>query len=151
MAQPILFNFNPGIADSFRDPYDFFENGLTRKRQQRVRRFQLGDGYEQVTPDGVNNLINAYDFRTRPLTYAEASSLDEDFQELNGDFFFARFPQDDVLYRYRLEPNKWTWEIISNRVQGETIGDGSPATPASLGARLNVISFSVKQIYDWRS
>ena len=61
MAQPILFNFNPGIADSFRDPYDFFENGLTRKRQQRVRRFQLGDGYEQVTPDGVNNLINAYD------------------------------------------------------------------------------------------
>lgn len=151
MAQPILFNFNPGPTDPFRDPYNFFENGLTRKRQQRVRRFQLGDGYEQVTPDGVNNLINAYDFRTRPLTYDEASSLDEDFQALNGDFFFARFPQDDVLYRYRLDPNQWTWEIIASRRPEETIGNQSPATPASLGARLNVISFSVKQIYDWRS
>ena len=107
MAQPILFNFNPGIADSFRDPYDFFENGLTRKRQQRVRRFQLGDGYEQVTPDGVNNLINAYDLRTRPLTYAEASSLDEDFQELNGFFCQIRnhlwlLPGLDMLCLYEI-------------------------------------------------
>lgn len=143
MAQPILFNFNPGPTDPFRDPYDFFENGLTRKRQQRVRRFQLGDGYEQVTPDGVNNLINAYDFRTRPLTYDEASSLDEDFQALNGDFFFARFPQDEVLYRYRLEPNEWSWELISTRFQSQLSFDSAP--------RLNVISFSVKQVYDWRS
>jgi len=143
MAQPILFNFNPGPTDPFRDPYDFFENGLTRKRQQRVRRFQLGDGYEQVTPDGVNNLINAYDFRTRPLTYDEASSLDEDFQALNGDFFFARFPQDEVLYRYRLEPNEWSWEFISTRLQGQLSLNATP--------RLHVISFSVKQIYDWRS
>lgn len=143
MAQPILFNFNPGPTDPFRDPYNFFENGLTRKRQQRVRRFQLGDGYEQVTPDGVNNLINAYDFRTRPLTYDEASSLDEDFQALNGDFFFARFPQDEVLYRYRLEPNEWSWEFISTRLQGQLSLNATP--------RLHVISFSVKQIYDWRS
>lgn len=151
MAQPTLFNFPKGLFDAFRDPYDFFESGLTRKRQQRVRRFQLGDGYEQVTPDGVNNLINAYDLRTRPLTYAEASSLDSDFEDLNGDFFFARFPQDDIVYRYRLEPNEWSWETISHRLPSETVGDASPATPASLGARLHIISFSVKQIYDWRS
>jgi len=151
MAQPTLFNFPRNFGDLFRDPYDFFETGLTRKRQQRVRRFQLGDGYEQVTPDGVNNLINAYDLRTRPLTNAEATALDQDFEDLNGDFFFARFPQDDQVYRYRLEPNEWTWEIISHRLPSETIGDQSPATPASLGARLNVISFSVKQVYDWRS
>ena len=137
MAQPILFDFGPSADTSARDPYDFFEIGFTRKRQQRVRRFQLGDGYEQVTPDGVNNLINSYDLRTRPLTDAEAEALDEDFEDLNGDFFYARFPQDAIRYRYRLEPNQWSWEVITS----DTL----------TAQRKNIITFSVKQIYDWRS
>jgi len=133
MAQPILFDFNAVPTDPFVDPFDFLEQGLTRRRIQRVRRFQLGDGYEQVTPDGVNNSIHRYDVRTRPLTDAEATFFDDFFTDLNGDFFYARFPQDDIVYRYRLDPNEWSWEII---------GDAE---------KRNVISFSAKQIYDIRS
>lgn len=133
MAQPTLFDFNAQPTDPYLDPFQYLEQGLRRTRIQRVRRFQLGDGYEQVTPDGVNNAINRYDIRTRPLTDAEATFFDDFFTDLNGDFFFARFPLDDLVYRYRLEPNQWSWEVI---------GDSE---------RRNVISFAVRQIYDIRS
>ena len=136
MSHPILFDHGTGAAPEARDSLDFFEVGFTRTRSQRVRKFSLGDGYEQVTPDGPNNLVNTYNLRTRPLTDAEARDLDEDFADLEGDFFYAKFAQDDERYKYRLEPNEWSWEIVTTERRNRT--------------RRNVISFQVKQIYDWR-
>ena len=133
-----LFKLNPAANDTARDARDFFEIGITRQRQQRVRKFQMGDGYEQVTPDGINNVIDVYRLTTRPLTLDEAVALDEDFTDLNGDFFFARFHFDDIEHKYRLEPNEWSWESIG----GANVGDN---------ARTNIITFSVKRIYDYRT
>jgi phage-related protein len=125
MAQPTLFSANGTQSESV------FEYGTTVQRARRVRRFALGNGYEQVTPDGVNQDMRMYSLRTRPVTDAEAQSYDDFFNDLNGDFFFAQFPQDDELYKYRLDPNEWSWEII--------------------GPDSNIISFTVRRIYDTRS
>ena len=138
MAQPVLFDINPSLASGARDSRDFFEIGITRRRQQRVKKFQMGDGYEQVTPDGINNVIDIYSLQTRPLTLIEAQALDEDFEALNGDFFFARFQQDSTQHKYRLEPNEWSWEDIGG-------------VPREASSRTNIITFSVKRIYDYRT
>lgn len=106
------------------------EYGLTARRGIRLRRIQLGDGYEQVVPDGLNSETRAYDIRTIPLTDAQAEALDQDLSDLQGDFFYAQFKQDPEPYKYRLFPNEWSWECI---------GPGS-----------NVISFSVRRHYDFR-
>lgn len=91
----------------------------------------MGDGYEQVTPDGIGRDIRRYSLRTKPITTTLAQQIDDAFADLNGDFFYAQFPQDTTVYRYRLEPNEWSWEII--------------------GPNANIISFTVKRIYDFRS
>lgn len=97
----------------------------------------MGDGYQQVTPDGINNVIDIFRLQTRPLTLIEAQALDDDFEALNGDFFFANFHRDSIQHKYRLEPNEWTWEDIGG--------------VRSAASRTHVITFSVKRIYDYRT
>lgn len=125
MPQPTLFSGATAASG-------IFEYGTTVRRTQRVRRFQLGDGYEQVTPDGLNTDMSRYDLRTRPISDTIAQQIDDDFTDLKGDFFYANFPHDGtVTYKYRLDPNEWSWEII--------------------GPNSNVISFTVKRVYDYRT
>ena len=114
------------------------EYGLTARKGTRVRRVQFGDGFEQVVADGANTDVRRYDIRTIPITDEQARALDEDLSDLQGDFFYANFFQDGedqtgeaVLYKYRLDPNEWSWE--------------------SIGPNSNIISFTCKRIYDPRS
>jgi hypothetical protein len=65
-----------------------------------------------------------------PITDAQAAALDEDLADLQGDFFYSQFKQDDEAYKYRLDPNEWSWQCI--------------------GPDSNVISFAVKRHYDFR-
>lgn len=106
------------------------EYGLTVRRGTRVRRVQFGDGFEQIVPDGSNTEIRKYDVRTVPITDEQAASIDDTLGSLRGDFFYAKFFQDDAIYKYRLDPNEWSWE--------------------SIGPNSNIISFSCKRIYDSR-
>jgi len=123
MAQPTLFT----KAQS----EQLFEFGHTVKKSRRVRRFVMGNGYEQVTPDGIQTEMRTYRLKTKPITDDEAASYDDSFDDLNGDFFYAQFIHDDELYKYRLEPNEWSIE--------------------SIGPDSNIISFTVRRIYDSRS
>ena len=107
------------------------EYGLTARRGTRVRRVQFGDGYEQVVPDGANTDIRSYDIKTVPISDALAGALDDNLASLSGDFFYAKFFQDDTVYKYRLDPNEWAWE--------------------SMGPDTNIISFSCKRVYDSRN
>lgn len=125
MPQPTLFSATGTDSETI------FEYGTAVTRSRRVRRFTLGNGYEQVTPDGIQADMRSYSLRTKPISDAEATSYDDFFNDLNGDFFYAQFPLDDELYKYRLEPNEWTWE--------------------TLGPNSNTISFTVRRIYDSRS
>ena len=65
--------------------------GLTARRGTRLRRVSFGDGYEQVVPDGLNSDIRKYEIQTVPITDAQASALDEDLSDLQGDFFYSQF------------------------------------------------------------
>lgn len=125
MPQPTLFSATGTDSETI------FEYGTAVTRSRRVRRFALGNGYEQVTPDGIQTDMRSYSLKTKPISDAEATSYDDFFNDLNGDFFYAQFPLDDELYKYRLEPNEWTWE--------------------TLGPNSNTISFTVRRIYDSRS
>jgi hypothetical protein len=107
------------------------EYGLAVRRGTRLRRVSFGDGYEQVVPDGLNSDIRKYDVRTVPITDAQAAALDEDLSDLQGDFFYSQFKQDDKAYKYRLDPNEWSWQCI--------------------GPDSNIISFAVKRHYDSRN
>ena len=123
MTQPTLFT----KAQS----EQLFEFGQTIEKSRRVRRFVLGNGYEQVTPDGIQTDMRTYSLKTRPISDSEATSYDDAFDDLNGDFFYAQFIHDDGLYKYRLEPNAWSIE--------------------STGPDTNIISFTVRRVYDSRS
>ena len=123
MAQPTLF---PRSTSE-----DLFEFGHTVTKSRRTRRFAMGNGYEQVTPDGIQTEMRSYQLRTRPITDAQATQYDDAFDALNGDFFYAQFIHDDETYKYRLEPNEWSIE--------------------SIGPNSNIISFTVRRIYDSRS
>lgn len=103
------------------------EYGLTVRRGNRVRRIQFGNGFEQIVPDGSNSEIRKYDVRTVPITDEQAAALDETLGSLEGDYFNARFFQDDAIYKYRLDPNEWSWE--------------------SLGPNSNIVSFSCKRVF----
>ena len=123
MTQPTLF---PKSTSE-----DLFEFGHTVQKSRRVRRFVLGNGYEQVTPDGIQTEMRSSQLRTRPITDDQATQYDVTFDDLNGDFFYAQFIHDDETYKYRLEPNEWSIE--------------------SIGPDSNIISFAVRRIYDSRS
>lgn len=129
MAQPTLFPKQSTQTQIGSE--DLFEFGHTVQKSRRVRRFVLGNGYEQVTPDGIQTEMRTYQLRTRPITDAEATLYDDAFDALNGDFFFAQFIHDDDPYKYRLEPNEWSIE--------------------SIGPDSNILSFSVRRVYDSRN
>ena len=107
------------------------EYGLTVQRGNCTQKISFGDGYEQVSPDGINADIRQYQIDTAPIADSTAIALDKQLSALAGDFFYSQFFMDDQMYKYRLEPNQWQWKI--------------------LGPDNNMFSFAVRRIYDTRS
>jgi phage-related protein len=107
------------------------EYGLTVRRGNRTTKARFGDGYEQVSPDGLNTDIREYTIDTAPISDEAAIALDGQLASLNGDFFYSQFFMDSGLFKYRLEPNAWQWRVV--------------------GPNSNVFSFTVRRIYDTRS
>jgi len=75
----------------------------------RVRKFGFGDGYEQISPDGINTSVREYNITTRPLTPTEFVLLKIDLDAVCiGDFFLATLqPYSSVETRYRLADSKY--------------------------------------------
>jgi hypothetical protein len=107
------------------------EYGLTVQRGSRIKKVQFGDGYEQTSPDSINNDIRVYAIDTVPIPDDTAIALDNQLTALEGDFFYSQFFMDETMYKYRLEPNQWKWRTI--------------------GPNSNIFSFTVRRIYDVRS
>jgi hypothetical protein len=107
------------------------EYGLVAERGTRTKRVQFGDGYEQVSPEEINDDIRLYRIDTVPIADDLAIALDGQLAALKGDFFYSQFFMDDRAYKYRLEPNRWQWK--------------------TLGPNANSFSFTVRRIYDPRS
>ena len=104
---------------------------LTVDRATRIKRAQFGDGYEQVSPEMLNDDMRSYAIETVPIPNSTAMALDMQLAALKGDFFYSQFFMDAQHYKYRLSPNQWQWRVI--------------------GPDSNTFSFTVKRIYDTRS
>jgi len=107
------------------------EYGLTVQRGNRTLKNSFGDGYEQVSPDGINTDVRKYQIDTAPIADTTAIALDKQLSALAVDFFYSQFFMDDQMYKYRLDPNQWQWKIM--------------------GPDNNTFSFAVRRIYDTRS
>ena len=63
-------------------------SNVQEKRTHRVRKFSFGDGYEQISADGVNTRMSEYDITTRPLTSTDALVLRNALDDVAvGDYF----------------------------------------------------------------
>tara|TARA_B100001059_G_C17746195_1_gene534451 strand:+ start:185 stop:547 length:363 start_codon:yes stop_codon:yes gene_type:complete len=45
--------------------------GVEEKHIHRVRKFGYGDGYEQISPDGINSLVREYNVTTIPFSQSD--------------------------------------------------------------------------------
>lgn len=89
-------------------------SNVQEKRSHRVKKFSFGDGYEQISADGVNTLITEYDITTRPLKAADALVLLNGLDAVAvGDHFLATLsPFSTTARRYRLKDNSFSRQFL---------------------------------------
>jgi phage-related protein len=98
------------------------------ERRSRIRKVQFGDGYEQLAPDGINTETVTYSIETLPLSDTQATSLNTTLLSRKGNFFFSKLPDETVIAKYRLDDNRWSWNIQ--------------------GKDANVFQFRLRKVYD---
>jgi hypothetical protein len=101
---------------------------LAIDRTSRIRKAQFGDGYEQIVPDGINTETVVYSIETFPLSDAQAASLNNTLLARKGDFFFSKLKDEPAVAKYRLDDNRWSWDIQ--------------------GKDANVFQFRLRKVYD---
>jgi phage-related protein len=101
---------------------------LNLERTSRVKMVQLGDGYQQFVPDGINTENYRYSIETLPLSDTQSAAVEAALSALKGNIFYAKFKNDTQVYKYRLDGNRWSWR--------------------SSGQNANVFEFAVKRAYD---
>lgn len=87
---------------------DVYEATVQGNATLRVRRAGFGDGYEQISNDGINQRGQAYEISTVPLIDSHAQALDAALSALGGSYFWSRIGSDTQPYKYRLDPFAWT-------------------------------------------
>lgn len=83
--------------------------GVEESAMHRVRRFGFGDGYEVISPDGINSLVREYNISTKPLSFSDFVTLKSDLDKVcRGDFFVATLePYSSESVRYRIADSKY--------------------------------------------
>jgi phage-related protein len=97
-------------------------------RTSRIKKAQFGDGYEQVAPDGINTELVVYSIETLPLSDTQAASLNSTLLSRKGDFFYSKFKDETAVAKYRIDDNRWSWNIQ--------------------GKDANVFQFRMRKVYD---
>lgn len=107
---------------------DVYEATIQGTATLRIRRAGFGDGYEQISQDGLNPRGQSYDISTVPLIDDHAQALDSALSSLNGSYFWSRIGSDNQPYKYRLDPFQWSTNVE--------------------GPNRTVFSFKVKRSFD---
>ena len=89
-------------------------SNVQEKRTHRVRKFSFGDGYEQISADGVNTRMSEYDITTRPLGSTDALVLRNALDDVAvGDYFLMVLtPFSQTPRRYRLKGNSYSRQFL---------------------------------------
>jgi hypothetical protein len=101
---------------------------LAIDRTSRIRKVQFGDGYEQIAPDGINTDTVVYSIETLPLSDTQATSINSTLLAQKGNFFFSKLKDEPAVAKYRLDDNRWSWNIQ--------------------GKDANVFQFRLRKVYD---
>lgn len=89
------------------DPDPLPSPGTTRKPKLKLLEVEFGDGYSQVTRDGMNHIRRTIDLRWELLLPAKEREFDAFFTRHGGDTPFWYTPSDETT------PVRWTckdWE-----------------------------------------
>ena len=81
---------------------------FSNENQPRVKKIQFGDGYFQVVPDGVNNLLLNYEFEFQAIEIHEATAILHFLTTRNGTESFCFLPPAPRGQISRFLCSKWT-------------------------------------------
>ena len=103
-------------------------SNVQEKRTHRVRKFSFGDGYEQISADGVNTRMSEDDITTRPLTSTDALVLRNALDDVAvGDYFLMTLtPFSQTLRRYRLKDNSYSRQFLVAGATNPNITTNNP-------------------------
>lgn len=99
--------------------------GATCTISTRLKRLSFGDGYEQVSPDGLNLNLERWNLTTIPLRSSVAGGVEVTLSGLNGEWFFWT-PPNGVAGKFRLD---------------------SDVTRSYIGVNSQTLSFTFKRVY----
>tara|TARA_B100001778_G_C18597066_1_gene635290 strand:- start:1960 stop:2322 length:363 start_codon:yes stop_codon:yes gene_type:complete len=91
-----------------------FRMEVVETTSHRVRTYGFGDGYEAMSPDGVNSRMTEYSVVTEPIVGAATqTSFQRDLDKVAvGDYFLATLqPWSNEQRRYRLKDNTYSRKI----------------------------------------
>lgn len=73
-------------------------------RNERVKKSQLGDGYEAIAPRGKNWVYYSLELQWEVLTYSELTTIKTAIATISPDGYFTyALPDDGVSRKWRLE------------------------------------------------
>lgn len=103
-------------------------SNVQEKRTHRVRKFSFGDGYEQISADGVNTRMSEYDITTRPLAATDALILRNVLDDVAiGDYFVITLtPFSQLPRRYRLKDSSYTRQFLVAGTTNPNITTSNP-------------------------
>lgn len=103
-------------------------SNVQEKRTHRVRKFSFGDGYEQISADGVNTRMSEYDITTRPLNSIDALVLRNSLDDVAvGDYFLITLtPFSQTPRRYRLRDSSYTRQFLVASTTNPNITSNNP-------------------------
>jgi phage-related protein len=83
---------------------DRLSNNPKITRNERVKKSQLGDGYEAIAPRGKNWVFYTLEIQWEVLTYTELTTIKSAINTISPDGYFTyALPDDGVSRKWRLE------------------------------------------------
>jgi len=89
-------------------------NSTQERMTHRVRKMGFGDGYEQISADGVNTRMVEYDITTRPLKAADADVMRTalDNAAIGDHLLCTLTPYSTIQRRYRLKDSSYQRQFL---------------------------------------
>ncbi|MDM0042149.1 phage tail protein [Variovorax sp. J22R193] len=75
---------------------DRISQSSSKKRTNRVIRCQFGDGYEQVRPDGINNLVDTWELGFESLNSTDRGTLQTFLDAIGAWDYFTWTPPGEA-------------------------------------------------------
>ena len=89
-------------------------NSTQERMTHRVRKFGFGDGYKQLSADGVNTRMPEYDITSKPLKASDAALMRDalDNAAVGDHLLCTLVPYSNIQRRYRLKDSSYQRQFL---------------------------------------